>query len=208
LGGDHGVISVSLDVKKRFDEYCFKLGVKEQHITDKVLLELMAQGISDDELELAGILKEAVMRITFAKNFKQLLNDMHVFGIYANGNMDKQIKKMPNLDEDTKDLIARAYDLGKDDSEDVKNIMKRAVELRERIKKSKQKGVNDADTTEFTEEESKHLFGVRMPKVRSNVVFLKEPAKNAPTLEEIAFRKVKFGKVPKLPHVSKRPKGE
>ena len=138
MGGEHSVVAVSSNVKMRFDEYCYKLGLKQQPVVDKLLLTLMEQGISDDELRLAFLLKDGIMRVTFDKNFKRLMNDMHVFGIYADSNMEKQIANMANLDDETEDIIRRGYALGKGDAEDIKKILKEAIAIRERMKDEKQ----------------------------------------------------------------------
>lgn len=125
-------VAISSPVKKKLDEYSFKVGVKCQHIVDKAVLEEISKHVSEDEIEVAKLLREAKADVYGLNEVKQVMSSVNFYDGYSDSNLKAVLEKMPNADEEYVALLTRVYALGKNKTVGVKEKLKKAVEILER----------------------------------------------------------------------------
>jgi hypothetical protein len=125
-------VAISGSVKKKLDEYSFKTGVKCQHIVDKAVLEEISKHVSEDEIEVAKLLREAKADVYGLNEVKQVMSSVNFYDGYSDNNLKSVLEKMPNADEEYVALLTRVYALGKNKTIGVKEKLKKAVEILER----------------------------------------------------------------------------
>jgi hypothetical protein len=130
--GDKCSVAISSPVKKKLDEYCFKLGVKAQHVVDKAVLEEISKRVSEDEIEVAKLLRESKADVYGLNEVKQVMSSVNFYDGYSDSNLKAVLEKMPHADEEYVALLTRVYALGKNKTVGVKEKLKKAVEILER----------------------------------------------------------------------------
>jgi hypothetical protein len=98
--GDKCSVAISSSVKKKLDEYSFKVGVKCQHIVDKAVLEEISKHVSEDEIKVAKLLREAKADVYGLNEVKQVMSSVNFYDGYSDSNLKAVLEKMPNADEE------------------------------------------------------------------------------------------------------------
>jgi hypothetical protein len=134
LGEGHDVVGIGSDVKKKFVDRCFKIGRKQQHVVDELILAWLSEKVNDKDVKVASLVNTGTDSIRKIDRVKELFDKIQFYDGYSESNEEKVLTKLREAgttDKEYTERLRRVYALGRKEIETAEEAIDEALAILE-----------------------------------------------------------------------------